>query len=265
MTAQPPWSSQLDWLSEEAFRTRRFSFSGSVKQYDGETDDNKVAILKHRQFIDIYRELLPDGADLIFEIGFFQGGMPLFLADMIAPKKIVGIDYNAPSDKLSNLIARNNLSDTIKLYGGVLQNDVAKISGILKSEFNGEPLDLIIDDCSHEYENTKVCFENFFSYLKPGGRYVIEDWGWLHWPGEPWQTKKSHFHGKAGMTNIIFEAVMSLGTDPKIISRVDVVSEFCVVITRGPKLGHGERLNLEKSYLTAGRRFVPISYKKWLM
>ena len=252
------WESPIKWIDDNNFSTQNFTFSGSVEKYDGKTNDQRVAILKHRQFIEIYRELIPNGADLIFEIGFFQGGMPLFFADMIEPKKIVGIDYHKPTDKLTNLVESQNLSEMIKLYGDVLQDDVPKITGILESEFGSEPLDLIIDDCSHEYDNTKICFENFFSYLKPGGLYVIEDWGWQHWPGEPWQSKASHFHGKPGMTNIVFEAIMTLGTDPGLISRVNVVSEFCTVITRGPKLAHGERLDLDSSYLTAGRKFHPM-------
>jgi len=251
------WKSPLKWVDDNNFSTKRFTFSGSVEEYDGKTNSEKIAILKHRQFIEIYQKIIPNGANLIFEIGFFQGGMPLFFADMIKPEKIVGIDRHKPTDKLTKLIESSGLSEMIKLHDAS-QDDVPKITEILKSEFGSEPLDLILDDCSHEYDNTKICFENFFSYLKPGGLYVIEDWGWQHWPGEPWQSEKSFFHGKTGMTNILFEAIMTLGTDPGIISNVNVMSEFCVVITRGPKLAHGERLDLDSSYLTAGRKFVPM-------
>lgn len=263
---QSVWDIWPKWTSDSQFNTERFRFSGSVSQYDGKTGDATIAILKHKQFIEIYREILNENTRFIFEIGFFQGGMPLFLADMSEPAKmtsqsnakIVGIDYNPPSETLLKIIKDAGLQNHLKLHGNVLQDDVAGTKLLLDGEFGNQPLDLIIDDCSHEYRNTKICFQEYFGYLKPGGKYVIEDWGWQHWPGEPWQTDKSHFHGQPGMTNLIFELVMTLGTSPGVIARVDVVSEFCVVVTRGPKLAYRERLDLDTAYLTAGRPFTPM-------
>jgi SAM-dependent methyltransferase len=260
------WKSWPQWQGDDIFSTRRYKFKGSVSQFDDKTTEGSVAILKHKQFIEIYRELLSKGAERIFEIGFFQGGMPLFILDMLRsgndseaiPAKIVGIDYYPPTPELCALIKNSGISENCKLYGNVLQDDIPKIKSILNDEFSNQNLDLIIDDCSHEYDNTKVCFENLFSYLKPGGKYVIEDWGWQHWRGEPWQSPASHFHGKPSMTNLIIELIMTLGTSPDIIARVDIVSEFCVVVTRGPNLAHGERIDLGNSYLSAGRKFKPM-------
>jgi hypothetical protein len=46
--------------------------------------------------------------------------------------------------------------------------------------------DIIIDDASHRAELTKMAFWHLFTrHLKPGGLYVIEDWGtgyWDDWP-----------------------------------------------------------------------------------
>jgi SAM-dependent methyltransferase len=256
--ARASWSKWPVWIDESHFRTQNFLFSGSVEKFDGTTSMNSVAILKHKQFIDIYRALLFNGADYIFEIGYFQGGMALFLSDMIYPKKIVSIDRLPLPDKLDAAIACAKLQDVVRLYGNVLQDDVSKTKEILSHEFGSQALELIIDDCSHEYLNSKICFEEYFGYLKPGGRYIIEDWGWLHWPGEPWQSPQSPFSGKPGLTNLVFELIMTLGTCPDIISRVEVLSEFCVVVTRGPRLKHGEKVNLGQSYLTAGRKFSPM-------
>ena len=103
----------------------------------------------------------------------------------------------------------------------------------MEGEFADRPLDLIIDDASHEYENSKVCFQELFGYLRPGGKYVIEDWGWLHWPGEEWQTAKSHFWNQPAMTNLVFELVMALGSHhPKIISRIQGPVRLCGCHTR---------------------------------
>jgi O-methyltransferase len=256
---QDPWSRWPIWLDDNTFMTKRFSYNISTQQFDLATNNGAVALLKDRKFLDIYRGLLQDlKPQRILEIGFFQGGMPLFLADMLAPEKVVGIDYLQPSDALRAIIASARLQDTIKLHGGVPQDDTQTLRKIVETEFADQPLDLIIDDASHEYENSKGCFQELFGFLRPGGKYVIEDWGWLHWPGEEWQTAKSHFWGKPAMTNLIFELVMTLGSQhPKIIARLDVLSWACVVVTRGEGLELGERIDLSETRLTSGRKYQP--------
>ena len=39
------------------------------------------------------------------------------------------------------------------------------------------PLDIIIDDASHNYDLTKKTFLNLFPLLRDNGKYIIEDWG----------------------------------------------------------------------------------------
>jgi SAM-dependent methyltransferase len=256
-----PWSEWPVWTGDESFLTRRFAFVSSITQYDLRSERDVIVILKDRDFLDnIYRHLLRAlQPQRIFEIGFFQGGMPLFLADMVSPEKIVGIDWYPPTEALEQIIVNAQLSDTVKLYGQVLQNDSEQISRILAAEFGDEPLDLIIDDASHEYENSKACFEEYFGYLRPGGKYVIEDWGWLHWPGNQWQSDQSYFWGKPAMTNLLFELIMaSASANPGIIGKIEVLSWACVVITRGYSLGYRERVDLTDIRLTSGREFHPL-------
>jgi SAM-dependent methyltransferase len=256
-----PWSEWPVWTGDESFLTRRFAFVSSITQYDLRSERDVIVILKDRDFLDnIYRRLLRAlQPQRIFEIGFFQGGMPLFLADMVSPEKIVGIDWYPPSEALEHIIVHAQLSDTVKLYGQVLQNDSEQIRRILAAEFGDQPLDLIIDDASHEYENSKACFEEYFGYLRPGGKYVIEDWGWLHWPGNEWQSDQSYFWGKPAMTNLLFEIIMaSASANPGIIAKIEVLSWACVVITRGYGLGYRERVNLADTRLTSGREFHPL-------
>jgi hypothetical protein len=51
-------------------------------------------------------------------LGFFQGGMPLFLADMIAPKEYPRHRRCQPSDDLKSLVERSHVPPTIELVGG---------------------------------------------------------------------------------------------------------------------------------------------------
>ena len=242
------------WVDDSTLRTANFEFNCSVTQKGDKTDVGSIKILKDRHFLEIYLDLL-DGLDPknVFEIGFFQGGMPLFLCDIVGPDKIVGIDRHPPSKNLIEIIERSGFKDCVKLYGGILQDDTSSIKELLNVEFGDKPLDIIIDDCSHEYRNSKICFQEYFGYLRTGGKYLIEDWGWLHWPGILWQTRENPFHGQTPMTNLIFELVMVLGSCPHLVSRVDVVCDSLVVITRGPGLGHKERLDIDRSHLTSGR------------
>jgi len=248
------------WLDDNTFVTQRFTYTISKDQFEGLTEKGTVALLKDRKFVELYREFTNElRPQRILEIGFFQGGMPLFLADIAAPEKVVGIDYLQPSEALKSMIADAGWENSVKLHGGILQGDTSTLRQLVDGEFADRPLDLIIDDASHEYENSRVCFQELFGYLRPGGKYVIEDWGWLHWPGEAWQTAKSHFWNKPAMTNLIFELVMTLGSHhPKIISRIEVLSWACVVATRGEGLAHGEPIDLAATRLTSGRRFQPL-------
>jgi SAM-dependent methyltransferase len=253
---EDPWSNWPVWASDEKFYTKRFAFVSSITNYTLMTENGVIAILKDRYFLDnSYRRLLRDlKPKRIFEIGFFQGGMPLFLADMALPEKIVGIDRIPPTDDLMQMVSDAGLSDTVKLHGPAMQIDTSLISQILVDEFADRPIDLIIDDASHEYENSKVCFEEYFGYLRPGGKYVIEDWGWLHWPEQ--QSETSHFWGKPAMTNLVFEAIMTLASTLNgVIDNVEVMSGACVVITRGHRLKYRERVDLARMRVTAGREF----------
>jgi hypothetical protein len=253
------WDEWPKWVDDFSFRTPRFKFSCSVSDYSGKTGSSEVALLKDKAFLGLYAsKILNDEPRKIFEIGFFQGGMPLFLADMIQPEKILAVDWYEPSDQLLDLIRRNDLSSTIELIGGVDQADTARLRSVVDERFGAEPLDLIIDDCSHYYTQTKACFESLFGYLRPGGKYIIEDWGWTHWPGAPWQTDESPFAGKESMTNLIFELVMALGSSDRTIASIDIASWACVIVTRGHDLPHKAAVDLRAMTNLAGGRHAQL-------
>lgn len=72
----------------------------------------------------------------------------------------------------------------IRLYQGG-QQETTLLDRIAR-ECAPEGFDVIIDDCSHVGELARVSFWHLFdNHLKPGGLYVIEDWGtgyWDFWP-----------------------------------------------------------------------------------
>ena len=242
-------------IGENSFRTKNFSFASSTTVFTLETTDETIALLKGPEMLDLYEKYLPEKVERIFEIGFFQGGMPLFLADTLSPEKVVAVDYKLPSATLMRHVERAGLESRVKFFGRTMQDDGAALRKILEEEFGDSPLDVITDDCSHEYGYTKASFEACFGYLRPGGKFILEDWGWAHWPGDEWQSDRSYFHGRAALTNLLFELLMVHASDPEIVAKIEVVSPAFAVITRGERPRHKEKISLREVYKTAGRNF----------
>ena len=70
------------------------------------------------------------------------------------------------------------IGDRLKTYWGVDRATRKRLREIVDTEFDGVPLDLVIDDGSHLLEETRTSFETLFPRLRMGGLYVIEDWNW---------------------------------------------------------------------------------------
>jgi cephalosporin hydroxylase len=83
----------------------------------------------------------------------------------IKPQPVVPLlDYIA--DKEGRFVHFSTSQSDRKILEHIVRNDLAN------------ELDLVVDDASHTYEQTKASFEILFPLLHPGGIYVIEDWSW---------------------------------------------------------------------------------------
>ena len=87
------------------------------------------------------------------------------------------------------------------------------MSQIVLGELADE-LDLVVDDASHTYEETRASFEFLFPLLSPGGIYVIEDWSWAHHPD--YQSPDAPFSKGRALSNLLFEQIMLMGSTPLI-------------------------------------------------
>src|SRR5205085_4846802 len=109
------------------------------------------------------------------------------------------------------------------------QADVATLREIVRRDLGGE-LDLVIDDGSHLPGPTLASFETLFPLLALGGRYVIEDWAWEHWP--EFQDAGNYWAGEESLSPLVADLVAAAGSSRELFRSVTVYEGF-VVVERG--------------------------------
>jgi cephalosporin hydroxylase len=210
-----------------------------------ETTPDRIAVLKPRGMLDMQLALLDRLAPArILEFGIHQGGSALFLATAMPLERYVGIDIVGGRPIVTDIVKQRGLADRVALHFGISQDDAATVRGVVEREFGAQPLDLIIDDASHRYPQSRASFEATFGYLRRGGIYAVEDWGWSHWQG---YTEPKAFRGKPALTNLLMEAMLSLASGSGAIAGVEIVNQSMAFITRGQGLKHGEHFDLSCS------------------
>lgn len=112
----------------------------------------------------------------LLELGVLNGGSLMLWHDYFPLATIAGVDVNPPKGFLP--------PERIRIFEGS-QADIPFLTSVANDSAPGG-FDIIIDDASHLGDLTKTAFWHLFdNYLKPGGLYVIEDWGtgyWDDWP-----------------------------------------------------------------------------------
>ena len=107
------------------------------------------------------------------------------------------------------------------------QADRSRLAKIAEEAVGDEPLDLVVDDCSHMYEATRASFNELFPRLRPGGLYAIEDWDWTREKkiAEMWADQ-------VPLTRLIVELLLVLASGSGLISEITVADEM-VLARRG--------------------------------
>jgi SAM-dependent methyltransferase len=108
----------------------------------------------------------------LLELGIKRGGSLFLWRDYFPNGLIVGLDIDPA--------AVDDPSGRIRTYQGP-QEDTALLDRVARESAPGG-FDIIIDDCSHVGALAAASFRHLFDrHLKPGGFYVIEDWGTGYW------------------------------------------------------------------------------------
>ena len=144
--------------------------------------EGDLAIAKGRSLLEAYfalwSELRPQR---VVELGMRQGGSAAMMCELGGLERIVTVELSTARVKaLDGYVEKHGLHDVLRPYYGVDQADRKRLASIVDEEFSGAPLDLVIDDASHLYPESRASFETLFPRLRPGGLFLLEDWRWQH-------------------------------------------------------------------------------------
>ncbi len=249
----------IKWIDNKTLEIDQVRFlvtSDTQEMLENNSKGSMFVLIKAPSMISQYLSLKSEGHKKIFEIGIFKGGSCVFLHKSFDPEKLVAVDYNqTPVEALDKYIEESNISDKVKPYYGVDQSDPQKMLEILEREFPNKDIDLVIDDGSHFLRETKASFNLIFPYLRTEGIYIIEDWGWAHYPSEIWQNGGGVWRDKPALTNLVIELMMLS------VSRSDIVSEIVieanmVFVKRGGAILNPEDFDISNLYFSRNKCFL---------
>ena len=195
--------------------------------------------------------------DKMFEMGILHGGSVALYDLVFRPSRIVAIDHSPnPVPALAAYIESRGKADAIHAHYGIDQSNREAMETLLVNEFPRHDIDLVIDDASHLYQQTRAAFNICFPYLAPGGLYVIEDWAWAHWTGDFWQGADSPFAGQTALSNLLIELFMLSASRSDLIDNL-FIDHNMVVVRRGEGEIPPGPFDLGEHYLLRGKTFDP--------
>ena len=183
----------------------------------------------------------------MIEVGVLDGGSTIYWHHQYDLERFAAFDIVAEAPHLTRYLERNKLTDAVRVHFGVTQTDREQLQAAIDGDFGREPVDAVIDDASHQYAETKVCFETIFPYLRPGGAYIIEDWAWGHvddWPPEAWAEMPL-------MSPLLSELMLVCGHASAVIDEVEINKRFAVIWRGAADLPKGS-FRLPDHYVARG-------------
>lgn len=225
----------VDWKSENDFCVEGVNFFATVDPalyHTRKSDEGSLLIVKTREMIETELQIVSHlDVKNVVDIGIWQGGSVALLDALFKPDLILAIERsNRDLPALEAYIVNNDRSSNVLLKKGVNQADREVVLDILNKEFGDTPIDLAVDDASHQYEETKVSFDLIFPRLREGGVFVIEDW---QWSTLPVFYESAYFQDRKGLANLVLQCVITCAARPDVVSEVKIFPHS-VAVKRGP-------------------------------
>jgi hypothetical protein len=189
---------------------------------------NRFVLMKTPELVDdLTARLRAIEPQVIVEFGIQRGGSIALFNELFTPRLHLGFDINRePVASLAAYAKSAKASGrSIELHYGVNQSDREAVTRIMadamrRHGING--VDVVIDDASHLYGPSLATFEVMFPLLRSDGLYVLEDWGWAHWPG--YQKEGSSYWNEPALSNLVFELTMLCASRPDLAKAMDITS-----------------------------------------
>jgi predicted O-methyltransferase YrrM len=169
----------VEWDPEGLLTVGDTSFRLMGMGHDGDASDGSFLLYKSAEAVQMYLDLADElHAATMFEAGIFKGGSTAFFTALLEPRQLIAIELEAARiGPLDRWLQASEAADRVSLHYGFDQADRAALDRLLDVELTA-PLDVVVDDASHLLTPTITTFNALFPRLRPGGRYLIEDWSW---------------------------------------------------------------------------------------
>lgn len=126
--------------------------------------DRSINLIGTKTYHDYYEPIFKlKQIKTALELGVYYGNGLITLREFLPDTELIGIDIS--------LECCNRTINNCSLYQSS-QTDTTRLNEILS---NHNPLDLVIDDASHEVDKSIETFNIIFPYVSSQGIYIIED------------------------------------------------------------------------------------------
>lgn len=193
----------IEWLDDVTFTvgghkiTLDYMHGGSPRK----SAPSDFTMMKSPSFLTQYLAHQGERFDTVLELGVYQGGSFVFLDQIFQPKRISAVELSrVPIPALDSYAEQS--SGRGKVHYGTSQDDVTRLGRIIDQDLGGK-IDLVVDDASHFYDQTKASFRVAFPKLAPGGLYIIEDWSWSF--QEPYQPADHAWASHHSLANLAID------------------------------------------------------------
>lgn len=193
------------------------------------SDSHRIYLYKDRRFLSalsaIFDRIAPKR---MIELGILHGGSTIYWVERYQLERLAAFELRPGAPFLEQYLARNGLTDRVRAHFGIAQEDSEAVRAAIANDFADASVDAVIDDASHQFQQTRATVETILPVIRPGGAYVIEDWAWGHhknWPPGLWADRPL-------MSPLLSELMLICGTGKGVIDSIEIDPNF-VVLWRG--------------------------------